>query len=129
MHYEATEFRSGFFKNDAGSFSFEPFPMEVQQSPINSILFNDFDQDGQLDLLLAGNNYMSEIETTRYDAGIGYFLKGIAKGNFQIVDPLESGFFAPKDVRGILLIGSSVFVANNNDKPNLFRLKDRQVVE
>ncbi|MEM9261937.1 MAG: VCBS repeat-containing protein, partial [Bacteroidota bacterium] len=74
LHYEATEFRSGIFLNEAGIFRFSPLPNSLQQAPVNSLLFADFDADGQPDLLAAGNNYMPEIETTRYDAGIGQFL-------------------------------------------------------
>lgn len=127
LHYAATEFRTGIFLNNGkNSFSFQPFENLVQQSPINSILFEDFDGDGNNDLLLAGNNYQSEVETTRADAGIGSFLKGNGKGNFSYIPPLKSGFFADKDVRNMVLVksknGKLIFVANNNDKQDLFRV-------
>ena len=127
LHYKATEFRSGVFKNNGvEGFSFEPFENKVQQSPINSILFNDFDGDGQRDLLMAGNNYQSEVETTRADAGVGNFLKGDGKGKFQYIANISSGFFADKDVRNMLVVKSSngayVLVANNNSKHDLFKL-------
>ena len=76
LHYTVTEFRSGIFWNEADTFRFDPFPNPVQQAPVNDILYADFDGDGVKDLIVAGNNYMSEIETTRADAGIGVFLKG-----------------------------------------------------
>ncbi|MEN0051121.1 MAG: RNA-binding protein, partial [Bacteroidota bacterium] len=120
LHYEVTEFRSGIFINEGETFRFEPFSNAAQQSPINSILHEDFDQDGQLDLLLAGNNYLPEIETTRYDAGIGVFLKGEISGQFTPISNLQSGFFAHKDVRAMLKVGNTIFVANNNDSCDLF---------
>lgn len=125
LHYEATEFRSGIFTNNGeGNFSFTPFSHAVQQSPINSILFHDFDGDQLPDLLLAGNNYMPEVETTRSDAGIGVFLKGNGAGDFKPHSHLESGFFAQKDVRAMLLVeaatGRQVWVLNNNDKHDRF---------
>jgi hypothetical protein len=120
LHYGATEFRSGIFINESGSFRFVPLPNSAQQSPTNSILYEDFDQDGQADLLIAGNNYLPEIETTRYDAGIGQFLKGGDAGQFVPIPYRTSGFFANKDVRNMLKVGNLIVVINNNDKHDVF---------
>jgi hypothetical protein len=128
LHYQANEFRSGIFVNDGnGVFSFSPFDNEVQQSPINSILFDDFDGDGKKDLVLAGNNYQSEVETTRADAGIGSFLEGDGQGNFVPVPHFESGFFADKDVRNMITLNTPtnklLMVINNNDYHDIFRVE------
>ena len=125
LHYEANEFKSGIFLNKGkGKFLFSPFTYEVQKSPINSILYSDFDADGISDLVLAGNNYQSEIETTRADAGTGFFLKGNSKGRFKYIPNFKTGFFADKDVRNMILLttsqGELVLVANNNDVHDLF---------
>ncbi len=127
LHYQATEFRSGVFLNQGqDGFEFSPFGIPVQQSPINSIIYDDFDRDGAKDLILAGNNYQSEVETTRADAGIGSFLKGDGKGNFQRISYRETGFFADQDVRNMLAVSTAnsklLFVVNNNSKHNIFRL-------
>ncbi len=128
LHYEATEFRSGIFINNGdGSFSFSPFTIAAQQSPINSILYDDFDNDGTKDLLMAGNNYLSEVETTRSDAGIGVFYKGKAKGTFSHIKNKETGFYADKDVRGLQSLqtakGTAIFVLNNNSEHQMYRVK------
>ena len=127
LHYEATEFRSGIFRNNGDDgFSFEPFLNQVQTSPVNSIVHADFNGDGIKDLVMAGNNYHSEVETTRADAGIGSFLKGIDQGNFDYVSNGTSGFFADKDVRNMILIDIAgrklLWVANNNDKHDVFEV-------
>ncbi|MEX0288298.1 MAG: VCBS repeat-containing protein [Flavobacteriaceae bacterium] len=129
LHYKATEFRSGIFVNNGSDgFSFEPFDNHAQKSPINSLIFHDFDGDGYKDLLMAGNNYQSEVETTRADAGIGSFLKGNGKGNFAHVSHLTSGFFADKDVRNMVVIEKAVnpmlLVVNNNDSHDLFAINN-----
>ena len=123
LHYEATEFRSGIFLNEAGAFTFRPLPGDVQQAPVNSILYADFDRDGLPDLLLAGNDYMPEIETTRYDAGVGVFLKGGEDGDFKPVNSRASGFFANRDVRNLLHAGDQIVVVNNNDVHELFTVR------
>lgn len=131
LHYQASEFRSGIFVNSGnGNFLFEPFPNEVQLSPVNSILFLDFDGDSKKDLLLAGNNYHAEVETTRADAGNGSFLKGNDRGIFSYVPNLETGFFASGDVRGMVSIHNGtkkmVLVVNNNDAHDLFLLSSNK---
>ncbi len=127
LHYAVTEFRSGIFINKENHFLFTPFSNEAQMSPVNSILFDDFDGDSKKDILLAGNNYMPEIETTRSDAGKGVFYKGDSKGGFTYISNTDTGFFADKDVRHMLLLKTEktkrVFVVNNNTKHQLFDLK------
>ena len=125
LHYEATEFRSGVFINNGhGGFTFVPFPNQAQLAPINSILYHDFDDDGTKDLLMGGNNYQPEVETARSDAGTGIFLKGLPQGAFKYIHNTKTGLYADKDVRGALLLQSvghkKVFIANNNDKHQLF---------
>lgn len=128
LHYKATEFRSGIFmQSKNGNFTFNPFSNEVQKSPINSILYHDFNKDGVKDLLLAGNNYQSEIETSRADSGVGVFLQGDKQGHFNVISTKVSGFFADKDVRAMQLLKNkkfaTVFVVNNNSKHNLYKVK------
>lgn len=125
LHYEATEFRTGIFVNEGEEgFRFSPLPHAAQQSPINGILYADFDGDGTKDLLIAGNNYMSEVETTRADAGTGLFMKGNGNGDFEAISHLTSGFFANKDVRDMVHLshpkGDMIIVANNHDTHDIF---------
>lgn len=127
LHYKVTEFRSGAFINEGnGKFNFKPFDNYVQLFPVNSIIFEDFNGDGNKDMLLAGNNYQSEVETTRADAGRGALLLGDGKGGYNYVNHLKSGFFADKDVRDMALVKLGkdriVFVANNNAAHDLFKV-------
>ncbi|PWJ58001.1 VCBS repeat protein [Dyadobacter jejuensis] len=125
LHLNATEFRSGIFVNEgAGQYSFNAFENQAQVSPVNGILYEDFDRDGLKDLLLAGNNLMSEIETTRADAGNGVFMKGTAKGQFVAVK--GSGFSAKADTRNLLMLQKPlprVIIVNNNGEHAQFKLK------
>ncbi len=115
--FEAKELRSGIFINDGKmNFEFRPFTPQAQTSVINSIVFRDFDGDGSKDLLMAGNNYQCENETTRMDAGNGYFLKGKGNGEFTFVPNYMHGFWAQKDVRKMsVLNGNKILIANNNE--------------
>ena len=132
LHLDVNEFRSGLFKNiDSGNFEFIPFNKEAQIAPINSILFEDFNGDQLKDVLVAGNNYHAEIETTRSDAGIGVLLKGNGKSTFDAVSNMKTGFFANNDVRNLMTVitkdGNAVLVINNNGKHQLFKVENKPV--
>lgn len=125
LHYEVNQFKSGIFKNDGkGTFKFEPFSNHVQKSLINSIISEDINDDNINDLILAGNNYMSEVETTRADAGTGVLLLGDKKGFYKYVSNVTTGLFADKDVRNMLILNSKkgklLLVINNNDTHKLY---------
>ena len=109
-----------------GTFVPHELPNLAQLSAINQILVDDFDKDGHLDALIAGNLYSSEVETPRNDAGIGLFLKGNGKGSFTPVRSLESGFYAPGDVKDMskITIGKIeyIIVAKNNDTLQFVRV-------
>ncbi|NJB35207.1 VCBS repeat-containing protein [Croceivirga sp. JEA036] len=127
LHYQVTEFRSGIFYNQGeGKFVFTPFQNELQSFPINSVLHVDVNSDGHLDLVVAGNNYMAEVETTRADAGIGAILKGDGKGGYTLTSHLKTGFFASKDVRNLRVLTAgqeqSILVYNNNARHQRYKM-------
>ncbi|WP_445738691.1 FG-GAP-like repeat-containing protein [Mariniflexile sp.] len=129
LHYEVNEFQSGIFINNGkGEFSFKPFPIEVQKSPINSVIYKDLDGDNIKDFLMAGNNYQSEVETTRADAGTGTFLKGDKQGGFTYLPNYKIGFYADLDVRSMLPLktanGNVILVVNNNNRNQIFKISN-----
>jgi hypothetical protein len=100
-------------------------PIEAQLSAVNGIIVKDFDDDGKKDILIAGNKFDVEVETTPADASVGVFLKGSDNLSFRSFKPLESGFFAPWNVKDIQLINTgvnkySILVSSNNDKLRVF---------
>ena len=60
-----------------------------------------FDKDDNLDMVLMGNLYGSEVETPRNDASYGNYLKGNGKGEFQSVYAYKSGLCVEGDVKKI----------------------------
>ncbi len=120
LHYQVKSFASIYLENKNGTFIIHQLPIEAQVSSINEILVNDYDKDGFLDILLAGNLYESEVETPRNDAGYGLFLKGNGKGEFKSIAASESGLFIPGDVKAMGLIHKNdksafLIAAKNND--------------
>jgi hypothetical protein len=126
-HKQAYLFSSVIFINQSGKFKMKKLPMEAQLSTVNGILISDFDHDGKKDILLGGNKFDVEVETTAADASPGLFMKGDGKGNFVSTKPLESGFFIPYNVKDVEMIktktGIIVFVTSNNDSLRVFQNK------
>jgi hypothetical protein len=125
LHYKTQTFASHYVENlGGGRFALSQLPSAAQWSNINSMLLEDVDGDGHIDILGVGNLWVSEIETPRNDAGVGIFLKGDSKGHFKSVSLSESGFYAPLDAKKILPVSinkkSYILVANNNDKLQVF---------
>ena len=115
VHYTAQNFASSYFENDGnGSFSVKNMPQLAQVSSINDILVKDFDSDGELDLLVAGNLYASEVETPRNDASIGLLLRGDGKGNFEAIPSSRSGVQIIGEVRHLLPFNNGILVGRNN---------------
>ncbi|WP_298487879.1 VCBS repeat-containing protein [uncultured Maribacter sp.] len=128
LKYEAHLFSSVILKNDGGKFSIIPLPKEAQFSVANGIVANDFNKDGILDLLIAGNKFDAEVETTRADASPGVFMIGKKDGTFKTTKPFESGFFVPYNVKDIQLIKNKktgetgVIIAINNEEVKYFKI-------
>ena len=63
-----TELRSGFLRNENGTFVFVPFNNELQVAPIMALLVHDFDQDGDKEALAAGNYFGVKPLHGRFDS-------------------------------------------------------------
>ena len=77
-----------------------PLPVEAQFAPVFGMNVADIDGDGREDLLLAQNFFQVEPETSRYDAGLGLWLKGDGKGGFQAMSAANSGLRVWGEQRG-----------------------------
>jgi len=123
--YEIKDFESILLVNNNGQLVRQVLPIEAQVSPIKSSVVGDFNADGFKDIMIVGNHYGVEVETTRYDAGFGGVFLGDGKNNFKFLSAIESGFFTPTDARAILPITvhkAPIFVVtNNNTALSVFR--------
>jgi hypothetical protein len=127
---QARTFATVMARNDGnGSFTLVPLPIEAQTTAIYGIHAADYDHDGALDLLLAGNFDGVKPEIGRMDAGYGLFLHGDGKGGFAPQRATESGFLVPGQARDIQRVrtrqGELYVVTRNNDRPLVFRAAPR----
>lgn len=128
LHLKASTFTSMYLENDGtGQFNPKPLPVEAQFSTINSIITNDIDGDGNLDIIISGNLYGSEVETPRADASYGLFLKGNGEGDFKSISPKESRLYVMGDVKSSSLItlfgnNTGIIFAKNKNTLQLFKI-------
>jgi hypothetical protein len=123
------ETRSCWIENKGnGKFKMHALPVEAQFAPVNAIICDDMDGDGIKDILLAGNEYQTEVMTGRYDASYGCFLKGNKQKEFKAVSTELSGFKIDGDVKDMKMITTKnkeklILVAVNNDYMKVFKYK------
>ena len=124
LHREAYLFSSVMLINEGGTLNLKKLPVETQLSTVNCISVEDFDKDGKKDILLAGNKFDVEVETTAADASPGVFLKGTGDPGFKSLKPMESGFFVPYNVKDMQLIKIkdewTAIVSINNEGLRMF---------
>ena len=130
MLLDCKESRSGYFENDGkGKFIFHPFPSMAQIAPVNSIVCTDVNNDGNLDLILAGNEYQAGVGSGRYDASYGLLLTGNGRGEFNVVAPASSGLILDGDIKDLKIIETPnqkiLLAAVNDDKMKAFSIKKK----
>ncbi|PQB06499.1 hypothetical protein BST83_04455 [Polaribacter filamentus] len=86
--YEISNFESIVLINDNNILKRVVFPIQGQVIPVKDPLIKDSNGDGFKDIMVVGNHYGVEIETTRYYAGSGLSLLGDGENNFAVT-PLE----------------------------------------
>lgn len=115
-------FSSTWFENTGdGDFKAHALPKPAQFSEVHGILPVDLNADGNLDLLITGNQFSTDVENGRSDASIGTVLIGDGTGKFSPLSVSESGFAVQGDTRGILQMGKEIFVMVNGGTPFGFR--------
>lgn len=129
-HLTATNFASVYLENKGnGKFEMTPLPIEAQFSSMQSIRVGDFDGDGKLDAVIAGNSFNPDFMTGRYDASRGLLLKGNGKDGFTPVPVGKSGISIPADGRATALIkiknSICILAAINSGRLKCFKLNKR----
>ena len=98
-----------------GGFELRELPRAAQVAPVYAILLDDFDADGNLDVLLGGNLYGAKPEVGRYDASYGTLLLGDGAGGLTAVPNVRAGLQLDGEVRDFVrLADGRVLVARND---------------
>ncbi len=117
---EAYRFESVVAWNDGdGVFRLAPLPTEAQFAPVHAVLPEDFDRDGNADVVVAGNFFGVPTVRGRYDASYGLLLLGDGAGGWTPVDMQRSNLVLRGEVRDLELAsragGARLLVVARND--------------
>jgi hypothetical protein len=112
------------FENVNGKFITRSLPVQAGFSPVYAIYSDDFNHDGNMDILLAGNVEQVRIKIGKVDANYGVLLSGDGKGNFKYVPQTESGLKIKGCVRDMIRIKTKkndniLMLGLNNEAPLL----------
>lgn len=128
---KATMLQSCYLRNDGnGKFTMIPLPKEAQVSVLNGMVADDFDGDGNLDVLINGNDYGTAVSIGRFDALNGLLLKGDGKGGFSPLSILQSGIYIPGNGKALVKLlsakGDYLIAASQHQGPvKMFQLKHK----
>jgi hypothetical protein len=120
---EVSVLKSGYLRNDKGSFSFIPFNFELQVAPLMDFLIYDFDNDGHEEALVGGNYFGVKPYQGRLDSFPGALIKN--ENNIKLGNVIGLDFMF-KSVRhlNIVKIGKEPYLlaTMNNDEAQVYKL-------
>jgi len=131
IRLKANVLQSSYIRNDGGGkFTMIPLPGDAQISVLDGMIADDFDGDGNLDVLINGNDFGTEVSIGRYDALNGLLLKGNGAGGFSALSIQQSGIYIPGNGRALVKLAGSagnylVAASQNKGALKLFELKQK----
>ena len=113
-------------QNEAGkSFIKKELPVEAQYAPVYAMTATDINDDGNIDLVLAGNNSFTRIKFGNYRANHGAILLGDGKNDFTYMPQYKSGLNINGNVKSMETINtennSYVLFGINNDTLQVYK--------
>ena len=109
------------------NFQIKHLPDLAQITPVFGMITEDFDQDGNLDLITGGNLFGTRVKLGRFDASKGEFFKGNGDGTFSSIPYSKSGFNSKGETRDIAPITVNgkphLIFAKNNAPIDVYRLE------
>ncbi|MEX2233227.1 MAG: VCBS repeat-containing protein [Cyclobacteriaceae bacterium] len=115
---EANHMATSYIENLGGNkFKLMPLPVLTQVAPVNGLITDDVNGDGNPDVIMVGNDFGNEVFSGRYDAFTGLVLLGDGIGNFNIIPSARSGFYVPGDAKALAKLsieGQNLFIATQN---------------
>ena len=108
-------------------FIVSPLPVEVQWSSVNTGAIDDFDHDGNLDMILAGGEDNLKPQFSKLDSGFASLLMGKGDGTFTFIPVQSSGLRIKGTVRSCQRVNMKDHVGYilgiNNKNPLLYVLQ------
>ena len=112
-----------------GKFTIKKLPSQVQLSSVCGITTYDVNNDGNLDIIMGGNNFEFKPQYSRLDANYGSVL--LSNGNLEFTwqNYDTSGFFIKEEIKHIKKFKDKsgkthIITAINDSKPKIFSFNE-----
>lgn len=124
----ATTFNTYWIENKGNlQFELHALPAEAQRSVVYGIVAADINSDGNIDIILNGNEFGMAPHLGRYDAMNGLVLTGDGKGKFDPLSIMQSGLFIPGNGKALVQLASGDHIllaaSQNQGDVRLFKQK------
>lgn len=107
-HQETTLFLS----TESKKFKTTTLPTQAQYAPVSEIITSDFNQDGNKDILLLGNDDNYKLRIGKFDANYGTLLMGNTNGTYNYIPQTRSGLSITGSNTHAVLIGNQLILTN-----------------
>lgn len=128
----ATTLESVYLENREGKFTSRALPHAAQFAPVYAMTTVDYDKDGNMDVVVAGNQSSIRIRMGVIDANFGQLYKGDGKGNFTYVGQPASGLRLTGDTKSLQMIQAQghvyLLVGTNNVGISAYKMTGAAVV-
>jgi len=123
LKVDVVELKSSiYYQQPNGSFRQSALPAEAQFSQVFSILSEDVNNDGQMDLIIGGNQTRMKPEMGINNGSYGLTLLNVGNEEFKALMPAESGLLVRNDTRQIKKLN-----VNGNDIYLFVRSNDSSI--
>jgi hypothetical protein len=110
---------SSLLKRSGNQWILEALPEMAQIAPVFSIVADDFNKDGNVDILTVGNFFDVKPDLGRLDANAASLFLGNVKGAFEYVPKMKSGLNIQGQIRDAASVlyndKKIIFLARNNE--------------
>ncbi len=107
-----------------GKYTMATLPEQVQYSIVYETVVEDFDHDGNTDILLLGNNQFFKLRLGKFDANYGTLLLGDGKGSFKYVPQSRSGLHIKGDVRSAVQMDNKLLLGISGKDTKMYEFNN-----
>ena len=123
---QATELSTVYLENKVDRFEVHALPSQAQFAPVFAIAAVDYNADGNMDIILGGNQSSIRIRMGVIDANFGQLFEGDGKGSFEYVPQSKSGLRLTGDTKSLKAVktikGEFLLIGINNVGVETYKL-------
>jgi hypothetical protein len=122
----ASVLQTVYLENQQNKFVLHTLPREAQFSPVYAMTLIDYNKDGNMDFIMAGNQSSIRIRIGVIDANFGQLFEGDGKGNFNYIPQGKSGLSITGDTKSLQMVNINdaayLLIGTNNVGVSTYKL-------